>query len=113
MSFATPGELAGRGRKTEYDENIQMVHNGPAPSAYRTNDVGQEDDPHWFDVRYWSRKAIIISIALIVIIIVIVIAVAVVMVKKNAYPDYSKLNYSLVDHCMQYLLVSPYHSAQQ
>jgi hypothetical protein len=87
------------GRKTEYDHNTQTVANGPPP-AYNTNGVQEDRDPRWFDVRYWSKKALILSALAVVIVIVIIIAVSVVEVKKNAYPDYSQLNYTLVDQCM-------------
>lgn len=96
MSFASLGDRSGR--KTEYDHNIQMVTNGPPP-AYGFNGAREDRDPRWFDVRYWSKRTLILSALAVVIVIVIVIAVAVVEVKKNAYPDYSKLNYSLVEQC--------------
>jgi hypothetical protein len=97
MSFTSLGERSGR--KNEYDHNIGIVTNNPPP-AYDLNSAQADRDPHWFDVRYWSKKALVISALALVVIVVIVIAVAVVEVKKNAYPDYSKLNYSLVDQCM-------------
>jgi hypothetical protein len=97
MSSTPLGERSGR--KNEYDNNIQMVANGPPP-AYDFNGVQEDREPRWFDVRYWSKKTLILSALALVIIIVVVVAVAVVEVKKNAYPDYSKLNYSLVDQCM-------------
>lgn len=97
MSFTHLGERLGR--KDEYDHNIQMVTNGPPP-AYDFNGVQEDRDPRWFDVRYWSKRLLILSALAVVIVIVIIIAVAVVEVKKNAYPDYSQLNYTLVDQCM-------------
>jgi hypothetical protein len=97
MSFTHPGEWSGR--KSEYDHNIQMATNGLAP-AYDFNGVQEDRDPRWFDVWYWSKRALILSALAMVIVIVIIIAVAVVKVKKNAYSDYSQLNYTLVDHCM-------------
>lgn len=92
--------LGGRsGRKDEYDHNIQMVTNGPPP-AYDFNGVQGDRAPRWFDVRYWRKRTLILSVLAVVIVIVIVVAVAVVEVKNNAYPDYSQLNYTLVDQCM-------------
>jgi hypothetical protein len=96
MSFMTVGQMGGR--KNEFDQNIQMVPNG-SPPAYDYA-IQDDRDPPWFDVRYWSKRTLILSALALVIVIVIAVAVAVVEVKKNAYPDYSKLNYSLVDQCM-------------
>jgi hypothetical protein len=96
MSFMSFEERVGR--KNEFDQNIQMVPNGP-PLAYAFNDIPEDRDPRWFDVRYWSKRTLILTSLALVIVIVIVIAVTVVEVKENAYPDYSKLNYSLVDQC--------------
>jgi hypothetical protein len=89
MSFTHPGERSGR--KSEYDHNIQMATNGLTP-AYDFNGVQEDRDPRWFDVRYWSKRALILSSLAVVIVIVIIIAVAVIEVKKNAYPDYSTHN---------------------
>lgn len=97
MSFTS---LGGRsGRKNEYDHNIQLVTNDPLP-AYDLNSAPEDRYPHWFDVRSWSKKTLILSALASAIVIAIAIAVAVVEVKKNAYPDYSKLNYVLVDQCL-------------
>lgn len=101
MSFIPTGVWDGR--KNEVENNIQMVPNGPPP-AYAFNNIPEVRNPRWFDVRYWSKRTLILSALALLILIVIVIAVAVVEVKKNAYPDYSKLNYSLVDQCMTLLL---------
>jgi hypothetical protein len=101
MSLTYLKEMSGQ--KTEVDHNIQMVTNGPQ-QAYGLNSAQEDRDPHWFDVRYWSKRALILSALALVIVIVIVIAVAVVEVKKNVYPDYSKLNYALVDQCMAPLI---------
>jgi hypothetical protein len=90
--------VQGPGRKNEYDHN-QMVTNGPPP-AYDFSGVQEYHNPRWFDVRYWSKRALILSALAVVIVIVIVVAVTVVEVKENAYPDYSQLNYTLVDQCM-------------
>jgi hypothetical protein len=87
------------GRKDEYDHNIQMVTNGP-PSAYDFNGGQQDSAPRWFNLRHWRKRTLILSALAMVIVIVIVVAVAVVEVKNNAYPDYSQLNYTLVDQCM-------------
>lgn len=45
----------------------------------------------------WSRKCWIILAIVSIIVIVIVIVVAVVVTRENRYPNYSKLQYNLVD----------------
>lgn len=45
----------------------------------------------------WSRKCWIISAIISVVVLVIVIVVAVVVSRQNRYPDYSALNYRLVE----------------
>lgn len=45
----------------------------------------------------WSRKCWIIVAIVSVIVLVIVIVVAVVVSRENRYPNYSKLQYNLVD----------------
>jgi ABC-type Fe3+ transport system permease subunit len=54
----------------------------------------------WWNPRYWTRKIWIAVVAVLVIVVAVVIAVAVVVSKKNAYPDYSTLNYKLQDTCV-------------
>ncbi|KAH8900856.1 glycoside hydrolase family 16 protein [Thozetella sp. PMI_491] len=52
----------------------------------------------WYDMRQWSTRRWIAVAAAVVIVIVVVIAVPVAVTKAqsaNAYPDYSKLNYTL------------------
>ncbi|KAI9740573.1 MAG: hypothetical protein M1834_005154 [Cirrosporium novae-zelandiae] len=43
----------------------------------------------------WNKKMLLLSIGAVVAIIVIAVAVAVVEVRKNRYPNYSKLSYSI------------------
>lgn len=45
----------------------------------------------------WSRRCWIILAGALVIVLIIVIVIAVVVSRANQYPDYSTLNYSLVD----------------
>lgn len=53
----------------------------------------------WWNPRYWRKRVWGGVVAAILIIIAIVIAVAVTQTKKNAYPDYSALSYSLSETC--------------
>lgn len=88
------------GRKNEFRADVQMADGyrssrGPPP-AYT---VDREDTlaRPWWDFKSWGWKRFAALGATVVIVIVIIVIVAVEVTKKNKYPDYSKLNYSLVD----------------
>ena len=87
MSFNTIGNMA--------DRTKNAFHMGPPP-AYKVED---EDtlSPRWYDAKRWGKKVWIAVGAIIAIIIIIVVVGVVEGEKKNAYPDYSKLSYSLTD----------------
>lgn len=101
MPFATLGEMASR-RKHPYTENIGMAgessNMGPPPE-YK---VDRDDtlNPSPWDMRQWSWKKWVALIVGVVIVIVMVIIVVVEVTKKNKYPDYSTLTYTLADTCM-------------
>ncbi|KAJ9139421.1 Concanavalin A-like lectin/glucanase domain-containing protein [Pleurostoma richardsiae] len=63
------------------------------PNMARLDDGDQP--PAWYDPRGWRKRVWIALAALIVIICVVVPAVVVTINKKNAYPNYSALTYSL------------------
>jgi len=92
MSFATLREMTGRGGGNGYQpqDNIQMG----APPAYK---VDREDSlaPRWWDIREWSRKKLILTGAGLIAVIIILVVVIVEETKKNAYPNYTTLNYTL------------------
>ncbi|PMD21569.1 glycoside hydrolase family 16 protein [Hyaloscypha hepaticicola] len=60
-------------------------------------DQGDTLSQPWYNFKYWGKRAWAGFIAVVVIIIVIIIIVAVEVTKKNAYPDYTQLNYSLAE----------------
>lgn len=70
----------------------------PAPPRYSTVVGARPEIAHtWYDPRGWSlRKKLIVAGCVIVVIVGVVVG-AVEGVKLNAYPDYSQLNYTLVD----------------
>ena len=90
-------------RKHPYTENIGMAGEssgsnlGPPPE-YK---VDREDtlNPSPWDVRQWSWKRWAMLIVGVVVVIVAVIIIAVEVTKKNKYPDYSALTYTLADTC--------------
>ncbi|KAF7887262.1 uncharacterized protein EAF02_003909 [Botrytis sinoallii] len=53
--------------------------------------------PRWWDMRAWSKKKWAIFGAGIIVVIIIIVVAAVEGSKKNAYPNYSQLNYTLKD----------------
>ena len=108
MSFATLGEMAGR-VKHPYTENIGLVGEGSdmrPPPEYK---VDREDtlNPNPWDVRHWGwgKWAALVG-GLVIVVVVIVVAVVEVQ-KKNKYPDYSALTYTLADTCMSALVPFP------
>lgn len=73
---------------------------GPPP-AYK---VDREDTlaPKWWDARHWSKKTyLFVGLGLAVLIAVLVVIIVEVE-KKNAYPNYSALSYSLQDTCQYF-----------
>lgn len=53
----------------------------------------------WYNPRYWRKRVWAGVATIVVIIIIVVVAVAVSESRKNRYPDYSALEYSLADTC--------------
>ncbi|KAM0435400.1 hypothetical protein ACHAPT_003494, partial [Fusarium lateritium] len=51
----------------------------------------------WWNPRYWRKRVWAVVVAAVLIILAIIIAVAVTQVKKNEYPDYTTVSYSLKD----------------
>lgn len=74
------------------------MNDNAEPPAYK---LDREDTlaPRWWDVRQWSKKLLLFVILALAIIIAIIIAVVVVVEKKDKYPNYSQLSYSLVGNC--------------
>lgn len=60
----------------------------------------EEQDAPWYDFKEWRKRTWAIIVA-VVVIAVVAVAVAVTQVdKKEAYyPNYSELNYTLIDTC--------------
>lgn len=87
MSFNTIGNMA--------DRTKNAFNMGPPP-AYKVED---EDTlaPKWYDAKRWGKKVWIAVAAIIAIVIIIIVVGVVEGEKKNKYPDYSKLSYSLTD----------------
>jgi hypothetical protein len=85
MSFATKNVAA---------EQVQMR----GGSGYQFDREDSYYHP-WYNFKYWGKRAWAAAVVVVVLIIVIVIIIAVEVTKKNAYPDYTELNYSLSETC--------------
>lgn len=82
--------------------NAQTTYDDFGMGRAQANNTKVRDSNPWWNPRYWSRKIWIAVVAVVVIIIIVIIGVAVGVSqanKKNAYPDYSKINYKLSDTC--------------
>lgn len=98
MSFTPLDErFSRRGNATKglMDQNTNPANQTP---AYDDVYDDQSKNPlPWWNPKGWTKRCWLISAIVFVIIAVVVIAVSVVEVKENAYPNYSKLDYHLVD----------------
>lgn len=89
-------------RKHPYAEDINMMDGSStpigAPPGYK---VDRQDtlNPSPWNVRHWSWKKWAGLLAAILIIIIIVVVAVVEVDKKNKYPNYSALTYTLADTC--------------
>src|SRR4051812_44096898 len=82
-------------------ENIQMTPDkyGIPPPKYELDRPGTLSH-RWWDVRAWSKKKmLLVGGGLVVVIIILAVVIGVEVSKKNAYPNYSQLSYSLKDSC--------------
>jgi hypothetical protein len=102
MSFANAQGYGGRGKNVASDSTQLQGDDygrsfGPQP-GYKVDREETLNHP-WYNVKYWGKKAWIAAVGILVLIIVIIVVVVVEVLKKNAYPDYTKLNYSLAETC--------------
>lgn len=84
---------------------------GPPAYGYRIDD---EDtlQPPWWQIQYWSpRKLILLGVG-VAATIAIIVTIVVEVEKKNAYPNYNSLNYTMVDQCQYSSDLSCIHSGR-
>lgn len=60
-------------------------------------DAGAGAGAAWYDPRGWSKRTILVVLGVVAAVIIAVVVGAVEGTKKNRYPNYSKLNYRLVE----------------
>jgi hypothetical protein len=68
----------------------------PAPGQGPEKELPETQTP-WYDPRGWSLRKKLIVASVVVVVIVVTIVGAVEGVRANRYPDYTPLNYKLVD----------------
>ena len=70
------------------------------PPSYQHDGYGMplHKSEFWWNPKTWGRKTIIGVVVGTIILLVVIIVASVLGTKANAYPDYSKLNYALVDN---------------
>ncbi len=101
-SFTTIRGMAGR--IPDYgSDHVQLTEDygqryGEPPSYQSAAGYGTPRSA--FNPKTWSKKQWLFLGLGLVAIIIIIIVVAVVEVKKNRYPDYTALTYSLSETCM-------------
>ena len=86
-------------QKNEPTQYGRPTYNRPPQPAYQQDGYGMpisQRSSRW-NPRSWSRKTLIALAVASVVLLIIIIVAAVLGTKANAYPDYSKLNYTLKD----------------
>lgn len=109
MSFNTLGDMVGR-RKNSANDQVRLADDYGTPmGAPPKYQVDREDTlgKPWYNVKSWGWKAWTSVGVVLAIVVAVVVAVAVVVTKNNKYPDYSKLNYKIVDTCMSHPALLP------
>lgn len=76
--------------------NYAAVPGGRGGGGSDDEDYEDGNSP-WYDPRGWSKCTILIVLGVVAAVIIAVVVGAVEGTKKNRYPDYSKLNYRLVE----------------
>ncbi|KAJ5259321.1 hypothetical protein N7478_012302 [Penicillium angulare] len=88
---------AGQGGYSEYAQPAAQYQLPPRYSTVVGTKEGLDANRAWYNPRGWSLRKKLIVAGCVVVVIVAVVVGAVEGVKRNAYPDYSKLNYTLKD----------------
>jgi hypothetical protein len=85
-------------KHTTYSSAVEIMKN------QFVEGTGEYDRPRrmarkWYNVKAWSKKVWISIAAGVMILIIIIVIAAVEVNKKNRYPDYSALKYSVSETC--------------
>lgn len=96
--FSRYGGATSHLPKLEVDD---FQHAGPPPPPGAGSGPPRDPEPGagypWYNPRGWSLRTKLIAGVAVVVVIVAVIVGAVEGTKANRYPDYSRLDYQLVD----------------
>ena len=83
-----------RQSKTDFTTAVQTAYKPSSSLNYR------EEKPHRpnrLDPRRWSRRCCIITLVVNIICLIVIVVGAVFAIKAKRYPDYTSLNYRLVE----------------
>ncbi|OJJ95717.1 hypothetical protein ASPACDRAFT_1859952 [Aspergillus aculeatus ATCC 16872] len=97
-----PGATTTQLPKIDYDESLHHAGPPPPPGAGegpRRSKNAPVLEHRWYDPRGWSTRTRLLVAAGIAIVIIIAVVVGAVegTRRSSSYPDYSRLNYELVD----------------
>jgi hypothetical protein len=95
LHCATRNREASFPRYTQPDSNARYLLKGPEAHASGSYEKGTSTSTR--NPKNWSRKCGIILTVCVIIIATLVIVVALIVTRENRYPDYSTLNYTLID----------------
>lgn len=79
--------------KLNAHETIQMQ-----PPLHNDYEKNHSRSSAWYSVQTWSKRKIGIVAGVVVALLIIIIVVSVIEVRKNRYPDYTALSYTMVDN---------------
>ena len=102
MSYSTnpitrPVAAKTKDNKNPFADTVQLTSPDEYERKSRYTKAGIPMTASRKDPRNWSRRCWIIVGAVSVIVLIIIIVIAVVVSKKDSYPNYSKINYSLTE----------------
>ena len=101
MSFATLEDMNDRRKHPDIAHTGMVKGSGTLRGPTPEYEIDRDEtlNPSLWDVRHWSWRSWAILIAGLILVVVIVVIVVVEVMKKDKYPDYSALTYSLADTC--------------
>ncbi|RYP79718.1 hypothetical protein DL770_006560 [Monosporascus sp. CRB-9-2] len=86
----------------DVDGEVEMMSGSPPaypaqPQWAEQRDMGYAQNEPWWKPKYWRKRTWAIVAAIVIVILIVVIVVPVKVAEANRYPDYTRLDYSLID----------------
>jgi hypothetical protein len=109
------GARSNRHTKNQFGDTVNLTNGRPltyfsghyghessrfsaAAPTYTSRFYGKEDGSlSRRNPKNWSRRCWLILAAVLIVVLILIIIIAIVVSRANRYPNYSKLNYNLVD----------------